>query len=67
MVQQTDVGGSFSSSIITDIWFTSIPLISYTFHAGMAREEDQLILNLYRYLQPWVAELLDSACVWSEQ
>ena len=28
--------------------------------------EDQLIPNLYHYLQPWEAEFLDSACVWSE-
>ena len=29
-------------------------------------EEDQLMLNLYHYLYPWEAELLDSAHVWSE-
>jgi pre-mRNA-processing factor 8 len=28
--------------------------------------EDQLIPNLYRYLRPWEAEFLDSACIWSE-
>ena len=32
----------------------------------MSHEEDQLIPNLYRYLQPWEAEFLDSARVWSE-
>jgi pre-mRNA-processing factor 8 len=32
----------------------------------MTHEEDQLIPNLYRYLQPWKAEFLDSAHVWSE-
>jgi len=32
----------------------------------MTHEEDQLIPSLYRYLQPWEAEILDSACVWSE-
>jgi pre-mRNA-processing factor 8 len=32
----------------------------------MTHEEDQLIPNLYRYLQPWEAEFLDSARVWSE-
>jgi pre-mRNA-processing factor 8 len=32
----------------------------------MTHEEDQLIPNLYHYLQPWEAEFLDSACVWSE-
>ncbi|KAF8135958.1 PRP8 domain IV core-domain-containing protein [Mycena galopus ATCC 62051] len=36
------------------------------FCAGMLHEEDQLIPNLYRYLQPWEAEFLDSARVWSE-
>jgi pre-mRNA-processing factor 8 len=36
------------------------------FRAGMTHEEDQLIPNLYRYLQPWEAEFLDSARVWSE-
>jgi hypothetical protein len=32
----------------------------------MTHDEDQLIPNLYRYLQPWEAEFLDSARVWSE-
>ena len=32
----------------------------------MMHEEDQLIPNLYRYLQPWEVEFLDSACVLSE-
>jgi hypothetical protein len=32
----------------------------------MTHEDDQLIPNLYRYLQPWEAEFLDSARVWSE-
>ncbi|KAK8864279.1 pre-mRNA-processing-splicing factor 8 [Kwoniella newhampshirensis] len=36
------------------------------FRSGMTHEEDQLIPNLYRYLQPWEAEFLDSARVWSE-
>ncbi|KIJ29669.1 hypothetical protein M422DRAFT_36884, partial [Sphaerobolus stellatus SS14] len=36
------------------------------FRAGMTHEEDQLIPNLYRYLQPWEAEFLDSARVWAE-
>jgi pre-mRNA-processing factor 8 len=34
--------------------------------AGITHEEDQLIPNLYCYLQPWEAEFLDSAHVWSE-
>ena len=32
----------------------------------MTHKEDQLIHNLYCYLQPWEAEFLDSAHVWSE-
>ena len=42
-----------------------ISLVTH-FRAGMTHEEDQLIPNLYRYLQPWEAEFLDSARVWSE-
>lgn len=30
------------------------------FRAGMSHEEDQLIPNLFRYLQPWEAEFVDS-------
>ena len=44
----------------------SIFLLVTHFRAGMTHEEDQLIPNLYRYLQPWEAEFLDSARVWSE-
>lgn len=29
-------------------------------------DDNQLIPNLFRYLQPWEAEFLDSARVWSE-
>jgi pre-mRNA-processing factor 8 len=36
------------------------------FRAGMTHEEDALIPNLYRYIQPWESEFLDSARVWSE-
>ena len=32
----------------------------------MSHEEDQLIPNLYRYIQPWEAEFLDSQRVWAE-
>jgi hypothetical protein len=43
------------------------PFILVThFRTGMTHEEDQLIPNLYCYLQPWEAEFLDSARVWSE-
>ncbi|GMH43997.1 hypothetical protein BSKO_11931 [Bryopsis sp. KO-2023] len=36
------------------------------FRAGMSHEEDQLIPNLYRYIQPWESEFIDSERVWSE-
>ncbi|MEW5307804.1 MAG: hypothetical protein WDW36_010179 [Sanguina aurantia] len=36
------------------------------FRAGMSHEEDQLIPNLYRYIQPWESEFSDSERVWSE-
>jgi pre-mRNA-processing factor 8 len=34
------------------------------FRAGMSHEEDQLIPNLYRYIQPWESEFVDSERVW---
>ncbi len=34
------------------------------FRAGMSHEEDQLIPNLYRYIQPWESEFMDSERVW---
>ncbi|KAA6423750.1 MAG: pre-mRNA-processing-splicing factor 8-like [Trebouxia sp. A1-2] len=36
------------------------------FRAGMSHDEDQLIPNLYRYIQPWEAEFVDSNRVWAE-
>lgn len=36
------------------------------FRSGMSHEEGQLIPNLYRYIQPWEAEFLDSQRVWAE-
>ncbi|KAM0039883.1 putative pre-mRNA-processing-splicing factor 8, U5-snRNA-binding protein [Helianthus debilis subsp. tardiflorus] len=30
------------------------------FRSGMSHEEDQLIPNLYRYIQPWESELINS-------
>ena len=36
------------------------------FRSGMSHEDDQLIPNLFRYIQPWEEEFLDSARVWSE-
>jgi pre-mRNA-processing factor 8 len=36
------------------------------FRAGMTHEEDKLIPNLFRYLQPWESEFVDSHRVWAE-
>ena len=36
------------------------------FRSGLSHEEDQLIPNLYRYLQPWESEFVDSQRVWAE-
>ena len=46
-------------SVQTDVGVTH-------FRAGMSHDEDQLIPNLYRYIQPWEAEFLDSQRVWAE-
>lgn len=51
---------------LSDLVLTSFRSLVTHFRAGMTHEEDQLIPNLYRYLQPWEAEFLDSARVWSE-
>lgn len=36
------------------------------FRAGMSHEEDQVIPNLFRYIQPWESEFIDSQRVWAE-
>lgn len=36
------------------------------FRSGMTHEEDQLIPNLFRYIQSWESEFLDSQRVWAE-
>jgi len=36
------------------------------FRVGMTHEEDQLIPNLYRYIQSWESEFVDSQRVWAE-
>lgn len=36
------------------------------FRAGMSHEEDQFIPNLYRYIQTWESEFIDSQRVWAE-
>ena len=36
------------------------------FRSGMSHEDDQTIPNLYRYIQPWESEFIDSQRVWAE-
>ncbi|KAL6136829.1 hypothetical protein ACLB2K_062124 [Fragaria x ananassa] len=36
------------------------------FRSGMSHEEEQLIPNLYRYIQSWESEFVDSQRVWAE-
>ncbi|XP_019086272.1 PREDICTED: pre-mRNA-processing-splicing factor 8A-like [Camelina sativa] len=36
------------------------------FRSGMSQEEDMKIPNLYRYIQPWESEFIDSQRVWAE-
>eukprot|EP01111_Echinosteliopsis_oligospora_P011820 TRINITY_DN3982_c0_g1_i2.p1 TRINITY_DN3982_c0_g1~~TRINITY_DN3982_c0_g1_i2.p1 ORF type:complete len:1423 (+),score=334.26 TRINITY_DN3982_c0_g1_i2:290-4270(+) len=36
------------------------------FRSGMSQEEDHLIPNLYRYINPWEQEFKDSQRVWAE-
>lgn len=36
------------------------------FRSGLSHEQDQLIPNLYRYIQAWEAEFIDSQRVWAE-
>lgn len=36
------------------------------FRAGMSHDEDKFIPNLYRYLQTWESEFIDSQRVWNE-
>jgi len=36
------------------------------FRSGLSHDTDQLIPNLFRYLQPWESEFVDSQRVWAE-
>ena len=36
------------------------------FRSGLSHDSDQLIPNLFRYLQPWESEFIDSQRVWAE-
>lgn len=63
--KQTDVGGTLSQCLWQQLNSDGYSIVTH-FRSGMSHEEDQLIPNLYRYLQPWEAEFMDSARVWSE-
>lgn len=47
-------------------WGKETTMETSHFRAGMSHEDNQLIPNLYRYLQPWESEFIDSQRVWSE-
>eukprot|EP00735_Rhodelphis_limneticus_P013308 TRINITY_DN692_c0_g1::TRINITY_DN692_c0_g1_i1::g.28748::m.28748 TRINITY_DN692_c0_g1::TRINITY_DN692_c0_g1_i1::g.28748 ORF type:complete len:2358 (+),score=811.76,sp/Q99PV0/PRP8_MOUSE/82.36/0.0,PROCN/PF08083.6/1.3e-219,PRP8_domainIV/PF12134.3/8.5e-126,U6-snRNA_bdg/PF10596.4/8.9e-94,PRO8NT/PF08082.6/6.6e-81,U5_2-snRNA_bdg/PF10597.4/3.6e-69,PROCT/PF08084.6/1.3e+04,PROCT/PF08084.6/1.4e-48,RRM_4/PF10598.4/1.8e-44,JAB/PF01398.16/9.6e-08,Lipocalin_3/PF12702.2/0.43 TRINITY_DN692_c0_g1_i1:123-7076(+) len=36
------------------------------FRSGMSHDQDQLIPNLFRYIQPWESEFIDSQRVWAD-
>lgn len=36
------------------------------FRSGLSHDEDQVIPNLFRYIQPWESEFIDSQRVWAE-
>ena len=36
------------------------------FRAGMSHDKEEYIPNLYRYIQPWESEFIDSQRVWAE-
>ena len=65
--KQTDVGGKLQWKSVSGrtVLITLFNVVTH-FRAGMSHEEDQLIPNLYQYLQPWEAEILNSARIWSE-
>ena len=47
-------------------WGKETSLETSHFRAGMSHEEGAMIPNLFRYLQTWEAEFIDSQRVWSE-
>ncbi len=56
LIPQSDLRYAKQSSIVGTTHFRS----------GMSHEEGQLIPNLYRYIQPWESEFIDSQRVWAE-
>ncbi|KAI3836686.1 hypothetical protein MKW92_024921 [Papaver armeniacum] len=70
---QTQIGGlgmlSMGHILIpqSDLRYSQQTDVGVThFRSGMSHEEDQLIPNLYRYIQPWESEFIDSQRVWAE-
>lgn len=74
-IQQYEVvvlyGGTFTLIVSLSLFFfirwskqTDVGITH--FRSGMSHEEDQLIPNLYRYIQPWESEFIDSQRVWAE-
>jgi pre-mRNA-processing factor 8 len=53
-------------SIFQNRWSKQTDVGITHFRSGMSHEEDQLIPNLYRYIQPWESEFIDSQRVWAE-
>jgi hypothetical protein len=47
-------------------WANQTEVGTTHFRSGMSHDDDQLIPNLYRYLQPWESEFVDSQRVWAE-
>lgn len=47
-------------------WAKQTDLGTTHFRSGMSHDDDQLIPNLYRYIQPWESEFVDSQRVWAE-
>ena len=52
--------------IIPSRWSKQTDVGITHFRSGMSHDEDQLIPNLYRYIQPWESEFIDSQRVWAE-
>ncbi|KAL8155657.1 hypothetical protein AgCh_000888 [Apium graveolens] len=53
--------------LLSDLRYSQQTDVGVThFRSGMSHEEGQLIPNLYRYIQPWESEFIDSQRVWAE-
>ena len=59
--------GSFVTVLAQDLRYSKQTDQGVThFRSGMSHEEDQIIPNLFRYMQPWESEFVDSQRVWAE-